>query len=419
MASYLDVKRIFCRVMSAKNMDSLDENSDVDIPITLKNMDGISINYSTIPNDIIRSAFETFKNQVCDEVQLYSDNNYEAAISSKRGLRQIEKVINDTDNDISYRLGNASLEYIMMICNQMCEKPALFQDYLYSLLLFKTLPYRNVVGVKEHIARVFHIKTITVLSEEKRDLDFFKNCCSSFEFLYMYKTRESIMRIHSICDLFNLRGGGRARCDEISEPPRRTVNSETLEFYAMGVDSDDPFTAYISFYHVLEYYFDAVYRKKMISEMKKRITSPDFSYKDENELYRLAKWVGKKMRNFDENGRGNELDSLKYVLEEYVSIQKLVEALDKWNSAYKDYYSKQNVSFTGASNGKIAWTDTQGVYTNLANRIYSTRNALVHSKSEHSENQYKPLKNKMELEKELPLIQIIAELIVIENGEVL
>ncbi len=113
------------------------------------------------------------------------------------------------------------------------------------------------------------------------------------------------------------------------------------------------------------------------------------------------------------------MDSLKYVLKEYVFINRLLSALDEWNSSLKNYYKNNNVVFSGSKEDLIAWSDVNVVYTNLSNRIYNTRNALAHSKSSEINKQYKPKKHKAALSKELPLIQVIAELIIFQNGNVL
>ena len=41
---------------------------------------------------------------------------------------------------------------------------------------------------------------------------------------------------------------------------------------------------YISFYHIIEYYFDEVYQKKLLDDMREKITSPDFSYKNDKKF---------------------------------------------------------------------------------------------------------------------------------------
>lgn len=84
-----------------------------------------------------------------------------------------------------------------------------------------------------------------------------------------------------------------------------------------------------------------------------------------------------------------------------------------------DYYQNNLISFITSKKIKVAWSDSQGVYTNLATRIYETRNALVHSKSEQITNQYRPYENKKELMLEIVLIRSVAELVIINSSEIL
>ena len=176
---------------------------------------------------------------------------------------------------------------------------------------------------------------------------------------------------------------------------------------------------YISFYHIIEHYFDAVFRKKLTEEIKERITRPDFSYKNEEKLYELAKYIRRHMSNDDDSGKGNEFDSLKYVLMEYVPIEELKNRIRNLDPNAIEYYQNSFVQFTTSKKTKIAWSDTQGVYTNLATRIYETRNALVHSKSEQFANQYRPYENRKDLILEIALIKAVAELVLINSSEIL
>ncbi len=187
----------------------------------------------------------------------------------------------------------------------------------------------------------------------------------------------------------------------------------------MALESKDPFTMYISYYHVVEHYFDAVFRKKLAERIKAKITHPDFSYKDESKLYELAKFIKKHMNSDDSSGKGDEYESLRFVLEEYVPVIELKRRIDFLDSDAVSYYQGNTVPFTTSGKTKISWADTQGVYTTLANRIYETRNALVHSKSEQSKNQYKPYENKIDLIAEIPLIRAVSELVLINSSEVL
>ena len=83
------------------------------------------------------------------------------------------------------------------------------------------------------------------------------------------------------------------------------------------------------------------------------------------------------------------------------------------------YYQNTLVPFTSSTKTKIAWADSQGAYTNIATRIYETRNALVHSKSEQSANQYRPYKNNGDLTLEIALIKAVAELVIINSSEIM
>lgn len=62
----------------------------------------------------------------------------------------------------------------------------------------------------------------------------------------------------------------------------------------------------------------------MVTDLKNKITHPDFSYKDDDKIFEIAKFVKNRLRMNDETGQGNELESLKYVLKEYISIYHLL-----------------------------------------------------------------------------------------------
>ena len=125
------------------------------------------------------------------------------------------------------------------------------------------------------------------------------------------------------------------------------------------------------------------------------------------------------MKSDDEAGKGNEFESLKYVLATFAPIEELKSKLNDINPTLVQFYSEKSVSFAGNQQLKIVWNDLTGVYSSLAKRIYATRNALVHSKSGQNDKLYKPLKHKAILFKELPLIQVIAEMIITKSGEIL
>ena len=419
MNSVLEVKKSLC-ILLGVDTSNITEDSDIIIPINLikyntsKKAPAREHDSFTIDNKTLHDAFISLTTKNIKDLQLYSDTSYEVAVTCNR--KPIAQKLEDTVNKIEYLLSDASLEYILLICNIISTNT---NEYIGAIIEYnKKFPFHEIPSVEQFIAKTFRIQTIKIEAKEPTKLQTFTQFCASYEYLYMYKMRASIMKVINISNLYGIRisGGILAKANRFDEAPRRTVNQDTLEYYAMAIDSYDPFTAYISFYHVLEYYFVEVYKKNLLYEMKNRLTNPDFSYKNDTKLYELATWIGNKMKNDDRDGRGNELASLKYVLEEYVSIESLIKALDEWDPDLKKYYQTESVSFSGNSKDKIIWSTPEGVYTNLANRIYSTRNALVHSKSDKLQKQYRPLKHKDCLLKEIPLIQVLSEIIIFKDG---
>lgn len=81
------------------------------------------------------------------------------------------------------------------------------------------------------------------------------------------------------------------------------------------------------------------------------------------------------------------------------------------------YYVGNTVHF--AKGDKINFYDDSEdkIYDSMANRIYKTRNAVIHSKLDE-EDRYIPFRHETELHKEIPLVQGIAEVIIIFTSEI-
>ena len=97
-------------------------------------------------------------------------------------------------------------------------------------------------------------------------------------------------------------------------------------------------------------------------------------------------------------------------------LSVLKASIDRIDNTAIDYYQTTSVSF--ADDGKTANFDEEAekVYSAIRDRIYATRNAIVHSK--HGERlRYEPFKHDKQLAKEIPLIRAIAEEIIINSAE--
>ena len=229
----------------------------------------------------------------------------------------------------------------------------------------------------------------------------------------------SLVEFPDIYDMFFIKRVIHSRLDEmpIDTPPLRKYNADVVDYYKQALASNDPYIKYISFYHVMEYFYDEVFRRKMIADLKGKITHPDFSYKDEDKIYEMAMFVKNRWRMNDETGQGNELESLKYVLGEYISIDDLKSRICEIDSNALIYYQNNKVPFCNSP--IINWSDSQKTFSELAKRIYSTRNSLVHSKSSKNKERYRPYQDEKKLQLEIPLVQAVAEAIIINSSEVI
>ena len=254
---------------------------------------------------------------------------------------------------------------------------------------------------------------------ERKSLGAFRKYKTSFIFQFMYRSGLALIEFPNIEEMFHLNRIIRERIDfqQLDTPPLREYMSDVVDYYKLALSSNDAYIKYISFYHIMEYFYDEVFKKKMINDLRDKITNPGFSYKNDDKVYEMALFIKNRLRMNDESGQGNELESLKYVLNEYIAIEELKSRIASMDSNAVLYYQSTKVAFCNAP--AIPWTDLQGVYTQIARRVYFTRNSLVHSKSGKNQERYKPYKDESELQKEIPLVKAISELIIINSSKII
>ena len=426
MATFLEIKQVLKEIFNLES--EVDETCDIIIPTS---------RFSSRESDIIlsnidlKNAFDNFQNYNTDKLELSTQKYREVALQHlgpmARGFTIIEPIV-DSENGLTYLIGPASSEYSIFLLNEIADRFKAegrrsigdLRSRIRIILRHNTRRDFENENSMEILADFLRATTMKISSTETFSISKFRDFASSFEFQLIYKKGIAVSEYTELEEMYSL-GNPLIHYsrEEINTPPLRLYNKEVLDYYTMAMETRDPFTMYISFYHVIEHYFDTIFRKKLTESIKEKITHPDFSYKNEDKLYQLAKYIKKHMNSDDNSGKGNEFESLKYVLMEYVPLTELKNQIVSMNPNAVDYYQNNLVPFTTSNKTKIAWADTQGAYTNIATRIYETRNALVHSKSEQAANQYRPYKNKKDLVLEIALIKSVAELVIINSSEIL
>jgi len=426
MASYLEVKEVLKDILNL-NTD-INEVCDIVMPDPYIQSEERNIVFS---NADLKNAYDNMQIFDKEKLEIYSSTYREVALqllepSMVRRMMYLE-TISDSINGLEYSLGPASSEYCVFLLSELAEQVkangirTLGDIRIRTRMFFRHNRKISEIGNSmELLSDFLRANTLKISSTQSVPLSRFRDYAVSFEFHFMYKQGTAISEYTDIQDMYSIGNSVfRFPRKKLDSSPQRIYNKDVIDYYTMAMESRDPFTVYISFYHIIEHYFDAVFRKKLTEEIKNKITHPDFSYKDETKLYELAKYIKKHMNSDDDSGKGNEFESLKYVLIEYVDIDELKKYINNIDATAIDYYQNNLVPFTTSKKTKIAWSNAQGVYTNLATRIYETRNSLVHSKSENTANQYRPYENKKELTLEIALIKSVAELVLINSSKII
>lgn len=426
MAGYLEVKEVLKDILNL-NTD-INEICDIVMPDPYIQSEERNIVFS---NADLKNAYDNMQIFDKEKLEIYSSTYREVALqllepSMVRRMMYLE-TISDSINGLEYSLGPASSEYCVFLLSELAEQVkangirTLGDIRIRTRMFFRHNRKISEIGNSmELLSDFLRANTLKISSTQSVPLSRFRDYAVSFEFHFMYKQGTAISEYTDIQDMYSIGNSVfRFPRKKLDSSPQRIYNKDVIDYYTMAMESRDPFTVYISFYHIIEHYFDAVFRKKLTEEIKNKITHPDFSYKDETKLYELAKYIKKHMNSDDDSGKGNEFESLKYVLIEYVDIDELKKYINNIDATAIDYYQNNLVPFTTSKKTKIAWSNAQGVYTNLATRIYETRNSLVHSKSENTANQYRPYENKKELTLEIALIKSVAELVLINSSKII
>lgn len=370
----------------------------------------------------VNSLYEKFNGvSIDDELSLYNTNYYECLVEESGPVTKDDIEIIDTANEIVYKLGEVSDEYIIFLFERVFTQPI---DYRRKLMALNSMAIRRYVEETDNVMDLLRIHlrrfiTLKIISQSSSSLNEYKTKVDAFLFNVSYNTKYSLAQVKYTDEFFGRRRRGNRRISiEDIEAPKRKYISDLVYHYQMGLSTFQPALQFISYYHIMEHFFQKVYYEDLVNTIREELTSPRFSAKKDSEINKLIKTIKKKIRIDNENNSvKSESEALYLTLINYVDLDVLKEDLNEVDSNLLDYYSNNTVEF---SNGpKVNFTlDNEGVFKQISNRIYKTRNAVIHSKSDDKER-YIPFRHESKLLKEIPLLQVIAEQIVIKTSKLL
>lgn len=368
------------------------------------------------------------KFETVEGYELCTKNKYEVSVilGSRfypRGADSIFK--EDTVNKLNYCLDLPSNEYLLFFIEnllKLAESENISRPFMLHRLRNR-YAHRNNDGetielfdiLKEIIPRFL---TLQINSEADKALKEFESLSSSFLFTIGFNTDLSFLPSNITEDFTRAVRIGRLRRSRIEdiESPKRKYQQDLILFYQKGISSESADLQYLSFYHIMEHFFEKIYNEDLLQSVKDKLTTPSFSYKRSQDLNSLVKTIQNKLRYKNEEFQINEPEALKLVLDKFVEdFEDIKNEIDTYDSNLLDYYKTNEISFSKGNRVNFD-EDRQAVLKNLRERIYKTRNSIVHSK-ETDKAKYLPFKHDKELGIEIILMRIIAEHIIIASSK--
>ncbi len=377
-------------------------------------------------------------NFICNDLAMLSTKSYEILIEN---LNLDEKITKQEKNYYlsepkkeNYYLKEPSIEYIINLLICFMKKIENEEENVKNELIEELKGKIYINGLfykKKENSMTFEEQLIFFLNEvllnnrlslkietqsEKENAEF-EDLFTSFSFEYMRLKNKGLVVSKDIYKIFGI-NRKKKNTDTLSYKEdievTKKYNSKLVNFYTIGIENEDPYIQYISYYHILEYHYNDIVKLTILDILKEPNYNLSINSQEEiaNKIVIAVKRIVK---------RGSERELLKQVLKKYITD---TQDIKKSICNFCDYYKNQEVCFSKGS--KINWDIDPNISDDIlndilkqiSNRIYETRNSLVHTKKNESDDIndefYKPWDNfhKEALKQEIPLIKTIAELII-------
>jgi hypothetical protein len=380
----------------------------------------------------IQSLLDLLSNkELSDETGLYSDTSYEIIVNEEGRfpgirMRSDEIRINDNESGMIYEVSRASDEYLLWLICTASAKGSL-RDLGYASIIPKARLERELQEGREQpmdvfdLLRVFLIRTVTLklISSTKQPLKRFQNATNSFLFHLAYNLDLALVPqrfLEEVSRRGRISRMRRSTLDEL-DPPRRTYNEDLVNHYILAASTDSPTVQFLSYYHVLEHFFESVFNDDLIEQIKTAITQPGFSYKRKKDVGQLVTTIKKSLQIRSETITFSESEALRLSLSRFVNVQQLADKLDEYDATIVEYYANTEVPFSKGPPVSLKSGDVDRIIKDLTRRIYATRNSLVHSK-DGDKARYTPFKDERSLVAEVPLMRFVSEMVILAVSEV-
>lgn len=391
--------------------------------------DTLKLSLPEAENKLFVLSKEQF-NQLCDRatantsdmsLELCIENHYYEVIlqsdSIRYGLDNESKEYHDEVNKIKYTHGVVSKDLAFWllyngdieILTALIKRPRL-AFYISLRDVFQDGDNLLLDLISKCVLRRYN--SLVIESENNMSLNKAQSYMYAYVYTYMFNMQTSIYPCFDIESLFPqrrmLRGNGSF------DHPKKIYNQELIAYYNEAISSTALSHKYLSFYHILEYFYENIFMEDQISIARGIITDVGFSYKRKKDIVKLISNI--QLKAIDNDIAINEKVALSLLIQKHIPQDLLKERLiDRYGQDFLEKL-KHKVDFSKGNDIIFSDVDSKQYIDSLTGRIYKTRNAIVHSKESFTDdkknNKYRPVKDDNELLSEIALIQVIAEIVI-------
>lgn len=357
---------------------------------------------------------------------LYNENYFESIIVEERNFLKIPILtyknssieIFDHENKINYCLSSVNNEYLIWLLINTKETRFMRRSSVdFIRRKIERLPEGS--DILDILSILINLYSLKISTENSFPLNKFINYSNSFIFNLAFNFDSTFILVKDFEEIINKTRMKNIRDTNLDEldPPRRIYNEDLTRHYLLAISNESPNIQFLSYYHIMEHYFEDVFNNELIDQIKNKISGPNFSYKRKQDIQDLVKQIKTKLQIRNSTTTINENEALKLVIKNFVDFENLRNEINKYDETLTDYYKNNKVEFSNGPTIDLSIeSDSDKLVKDLANRIYSTRCALVHSKDGNKEK-YIPFKDEKKLMKEIPLLRFIAEMIILHNSK--
>ncbi len=411
--------------------NGLEEESGV-YRLSLRNIGIDRDEWLELREDVLRTILERLSSlKEKDGIILYDNHSFEILVqeesSSRFSFIRPDKVeTNDSVNGLSYVLSRPSNEYLIYLLTKLSTNTPIREvvDPLLQLKLFLRFSLKEREFERDLlfwlVRAMPRFLTLQIRSEGDMSVSEFERLASAFLFQLSYNLNVAVVPQRSLDKL--VRRGRitrlrRSRPEEI-EAPKRIYIPDLVYYYQMAIAAESPPLEYLSFYHIVEYFFESVFYDDLIERVRYRITEPSFSHKRKQDIKKLIDEVTRFLRIRNDKLVFSEEEALRLTLNKFLNVGELLSSIKEYDESLIDHFRSRKVSFSGGDEVDLEHMEQDKIIRSLSKRIYKTRNAIVHSK-ESEKSRYIPFRHDQELAQEVVLLRFIAEQIIIHSSEVL